>query len=139
MENNYCLKVCIYLENSLLIINHYYHFKNLENYEKCYHLSYKGIHLLLNTKIYYVLNLYLLYIRYILGFPGGSVVNKPPAKQEMRDQSQYQEDPLEGKWQPTPVFLTGKFHGQRSLVDYNPWGCKRVKHNLVTKQQVTYY
>ena len=25
---------------------------------------------------------------------------------------------------PTPVFLPGKFHGQRSLVDYNPWGCK---------------
>ena len=97
MENSYCLKVCIYLENSLLIINHYYHFKNLENYEKCYHLSYKGIYLLLNTKIYYVLNLYLLHISYILGFPGGSVVNNPPAKQEMRDQSQYQEDPLEGE------------------------------------------
>ena len=26
------------------------------------------------------------------------------------------------KWQPTPVFLPGKFHGQRSLVGYNPWG-----------------
>ena len=25
-------------------------------------------------------------------------------------------------WQPTPVFLPGKFHGQRSLVGYNPWG-----------------
>ena len=29
-----------------------------------------------------------------------------------------------GKWQPTPVFLPGKFHGQRSLVGYCPWGCK---------------
>ena len=28
------------------------------------------------------------------------------------------------KWQPTPVFLPGKLHGQRSLVGYNPWGCK---------------
>ena len=28
------------------------------------------------------------------------------------------------KWQPTPVFLSGKLHGQRSLVDYSPWGCK---------------
>ena len=26
------------------------------------------------------------------------------------------------KWQPTPVFLPGKFHGQRSLVGYSPWG-----------------
>ena len=24
------------------------------------------------------------------------------------------------KWQPTPVFLPGKFHGQRSLVSYSP-------------------
>ena len=28
------------------------------------------------------------------------------------------------KWQPTPVVLPGKFHGQRSLVGYNPWGSK---------------
>ena len=31
------------------------------------------------------------------------------------------------KWQPTPVFLLGKSHGQRSLVGYNPRGC-RVGH-----------
>ena len=28
------------------------------------------------------------------------------------------------KWQPTPVFLSGKCRGQRSLVDYSPWGRK---------------
>ena len=39
------------------------------------------------------------------------------------------------KWQPTPVFLSGKSHGQRSLLAYSPWGHKRVGHNLVTKQQ----
>ena len=27
-------------------------------------------------------------------------------------------------WQPTPVFLPGEFHGQRSLAGYSPWGCK---------------
>ena len=37
--------------------------------------------------------------------------------------------------QPTPVFLPGKFHGQRSLADYSPWGPQRARHNLVTKQQ----
>ena len=26
------------------------------------------------------------------------------------------------KWQPTPVLLPGKSHGQRSLVGYSPWG-----------------
>ena len=28
------------------------------------------------------------------------------------------------KWQSTPVLLPGKFHGQRSLVGYSPWGRK---------------
>ena len=28
------------------------------------------------------------------------------------------------KWQPIPVFLPGKFHGQRSLAGYSPWGHK---------------
>ena len=27
-------------------------------------------------------------------------------------------------WQPTPVFLPGKAHGWRSLVDYSPWSRK---------------
>ena len=29
-------------------------------------------------------------------------------------------------WQPTPVFLPGESYGQRSLVDYSPWGCKEL-------------
>ena len=28
------------------------------------------------------------------------------------------------KWQPTPVFLPGKSHGQRSLAGYSPWDHK---------------
>ena len=32
--------------------------------------------------------------------------------------------PWRRKWQPTPVFLLGKSHGQRSLVGCNPWGLK---------------
>ena len=30
--------------------------------------------------------------------------------------------PRMNKWQPTPVFLPGKFHGQRRLVGCSPWG-----------------
>ena len=30
------------------------------------------------------------------------------------------------KWQPTPVFLPGESHGQRSLVGYSPWGRTRL-------------
>ena len=32
----------------------------------------------------------------------------------------------ERKWQPTPVFLLGESHGQRSLVGYSPWGCEEL-------------
>ena len=32
--------------------------------------------------------------------------------------------PWSRKWQPTLVFLSGKFHGQRSLAGYSPWGHK---------------
>ena len=31
-----------------------------------------------------------------------------------------------GKWQPTPVFLPGKSHGQRSLAGYSPRGHKEL-------------
>ena len=32
--------------------------------------------------------------------------------------------PWSRKWQPTPVFLPGKFHGWRTLEGYSPWGHK---------------
>ena len=34
------------------------------------------------------------------------------------------EDPLEKEMQPTPVFLPGESHGQRTLIGYSPWGRK---------------
>ena len=34
------------------------------------------------------------------------------------------EDPWRRKWQPTPVFLPGESHGQKSLAGYSPWGHK---------------
>ena len=33
------------------------------------------------------------------------------------------------KWQPTPVFLPGELHGQRSLVGLQPTGSQRVRHD----------
>ena len=32
--------------------------------------------------------------------------------------------PWNRKWQPIPIFLPGKFHAQRSLAGYSPWGRK---------------
>ena len=34
--------------------------------------------------------------------------------------------PWRRKWLPNPVFLPGKFHRQRSLAGYSPWGCKEL-------------
>ena len=40
------------------------------------------------------------------------------------------------KWQPTPVFLLKKFHGQRSLAGIvSVVSQKKVGHDIVTKQQ----
>ena len=46
--------------------------------------------------------------------------------------------PWRCKWQPTPVILPGKSHRQRRLVGYSPWGHKRVRHDLTTKQQLSF-
>ena len=32
--------------------------------------------------------------------------------------------PWRRKWQPTPIFLPGESHGQRSLAGYSPWDYK---------------
>ena len=58
-----------------------------------------------------------------MGFPGGSAVKNPLAMQETQEthvQFLGQEDPLEKGMRPTPVFLPGESHGQRSLVGYSP-------------------
>ena len=62
-------------------------------------------------------------------FPGGSVVKNLSAKQEMQEIRVWSlgwEDPLEEEMQPTPVFLPGESHGQRSPVSYSPWDHKKL-------------
>ena len=60
-----------------------------------------------------------------VGFPGGT-----SGKESSCQCRRHGFDPWVGKipwrraWQPTPVFLPGEFHGQRSLVGYSPWGHK---------------
>ena len=39
--------------------------------------------------------------------------------------------PWRSEWPPTPVFLPGEFHGQRSLVDSSPRGSQRGGHDWV--------
>ena len=40
--------------------------------------------------------------------------------------------PGERAWQPTPVFLPGESHGQRSLMAYSPWGYRESDMTEVT-------
>ena len=61
--------------------------------------------------------------------PGGSAGKEPTC--HCRRHKRHWFDPWVGKipwrrkWQPAPVFLPRKFHGERSLAGYSPWGCKK--------------
>ena len=70
-----------------------------------------------------------------VGFPDG-VGGKESACQCRRHgfDPRVRKIPWRRKWQPTPVFMPGKSHGQ-SLVGHRPWGCKRVRCNWATNQQ----
>ena len=63
-----------------------------------------------------------------LDFPGGNSGKEPSCQwRSLNRQGFYpwaRKIPWRRKWQPTPVFLPGKVHGQRSLVGYSPWGHK---------------
>ena len=65
----------------------------------------------------------------LLGFPGGSDGKESEsAMQETWVQCLGQKILWRWEWLPTPVFLPGEFHGQRSLVGYSPWD-HRVRHD----------
>ena len=76
-----------------------------------------------------------------MDFPGGAVVKNPPTKAggfpggsdskgsacnagDLGSNPRIGKIPWRREWLPTPVFLPGEFHGQRSLAGYNPWGLK---------------
>ena len=61
------------------------------------------------------------------GFPGGAVVRNLPASAGdtgVQVQSWVGKILWRREWQPTPVFLPGKSHEKRSLVDYSLGGHK---------------
>ena len=76
-------------------------------------------------------------LRKLMGFPGGTS-GKEPACQYWRHK-RHGFDPWAGKiscrraWQPTPVFLPGKSHGERILVGYSP----KVRKELDMTEQLS--
>ena len=64
-------------------------------------------------------------------------VKIPPAMQEIPGLGR---SPREGNGL-TPIFLSGKFHGQRSLADYSPWGRKEsdINNRLIFSLSFTFH
>ena len=71
----------------------------------------------------YILKIFL-YPIFIFTLLMPQTVESLPAVWKTRVRSLGREDPLEKEMAPTPVFLPGKSHGQQSLADYSPGGCK---------------
>ena len=69
-----------------------------------------------------------------MGFPGGRVVKKPPAVQEMWVRSLGQEDPLE-KGMAHPSILAWKILWTEEPGELQSMALQRIGHNLATKQQ----
>ena len=65
------------------------------------------------------------YQRWLYSLVAQAVKNLP-ATQETWFNPWVRKIPCSRKWQPTPVFLPGESHGQRSLAGYSPWGHKEL-------------
>ena len=59
-------------------------------------------------------------------------VKRLPSMLESWVRSLGQQDTLRRKWQPTPVFLPGESHGQRSPAGYSPWTHKELDMTKAT-------
>ena len=60
----------------------------------------------------------------VKGFPSSRVTICLQCKRPRSDPCG--EAPCRREWRPTPVFLPGEFHGERSLVGYSPWGLEEL-------------
>ena len=71
-----------------------------------------------------------LYYMTCSSFPGGTSGEEPACQYRRPKRCRFdpwlKKIPWRRKWHPTPVFLPGESHGQRSLVGYSPWGCKEL-------------
>ena len=60
-----------------------------------------------------------------------SLGQEDPLEKEMATPGEGNGNPLRRKWQffAWKIFLPGKFHGQRSLAGYSPWGHKELANS----------
>ena len=69
-------------------------------------------------------------------FPGGSDEESACNAGALGSIPGLERFPWRREWLPTPVFLPGESHGQRSLVGYSPWG---HQESAVTEQQSLHF
>ena len=85
--------------------------------------SFSSLNMMLAVGLSYIAFILLRYVPSV-GFPGGASGKEPTC--QCRQHKRHMLNPWVRKipwrrsWQPTPVFLPGESHGQRSLVGYNP-------------------
>ena len=64
------------------------------------------------------------------GFPGGTNGKEPACQYRRPKRPGFHhwigKIPWKTARQPSPVFLPGESHGQRSLAGFSPWGCKEL-------------
>ena len=72
-----------------------------------------------------------------MAYPVALVALSANAGDICRSSSWMGKTPWRKKWQPTPVFLPGKSHGQKSLVGYSPWGHKESDTTEATWHKFT--
>ena len=64
------------------------------------------------------------------GFPGGSAVKESSCQsRRCRFDPWVRKKPWRRTWEPTPVFLSGKSHEQRSVAGYSLWGHQESDHD----------
>ena len=71
------------------------------------------------------------------GFPGGASGKELMCQSRRHKRCWFsprvRKIPWRRKWHPTPVFLLGESHGQKSLADYSPWDLLRVGHDWASE------
>ena len=72
-----------------------------------------------------------------LGFPCSSVGKETACSAGDPGSIPVGKIPWKKKWQPNPVSLPGKSHGQRSLVGFSPWG-HRKESGMTEQLTLTY-
>ena len=80
---------------------------------------------------YFIMNPFSLFFsncsKIYIGLPDDTAVKNPPANAgDVGSTPGSGKSPGGGSGKPTPIFLPGKPHGQRSLAGYSPWGHREL-------------